>query len=139
MLMVDGYIVRYNRHNYFYMDDELREAMYDAYGHDGLLIKCERESQTGQKSYSSYDFKWKCWEDEFDVNEIRDVSDTEWDINPKPTQSGWYLVTLENDAGQRYVAPLYRMEYPPGNFTWEKNNMLGKVVATMQFPVPYED
>lgn len=41
-----------------------------------------------------------------------------WDTHANPTQSGWYLVTMENDEGQRYVVPLYRMEYPYGNFTW---------------------
>lgn len=37
MLVIDGYIVRYNRYNYFYMEDELREAMYDAYDHNGFM------------------------------------------------------------------------------------------------------
>ena len=41
--------------------------------------------------------------------------DTKWNINANPTQSGWYLVTIENEVGQRWVTPLYRMEYPYGN------------------------
>lgn len=60
-----------------------------------------------------------------------------WDIHTNPTQSGWYLVTMKNDEGQRYVAPLYCMEYPNGNFHWEMNRMLGKVIAIQPFPSPY--
>lgn len=77
--------------------------------------------------------------DEFDISKIYDVSYAAWDTHTNPTQSGWYLVTIENEVGQRYVTPLYRMEYPYGNFTWEMNQMIGKVIAVQPFPSPYED
>lgn len=73
------------------------------------------------------------------VDGYYDISYAFWDTHTNPTQSGWYLVTMENDTGQRYVVPLYRIEYPYGNFTWEMNKMLGKVVAVQPFPSPYKD
>jgi len=72
-------------------------------------------------------------------NEIHDVSYAMWHVNPIPTKAGWYLATIENSVGYRYVAPLYCMEYPYGNFTWEMNKMIGKVIAVQPFPSPYED
>lgn len=109
MLMIDGYIVNYNNRNRFYGIDEVHEAMARAVLYD------------------------------FDINKICDAVDTKWNTNANPTQSGWYLVTIENEVGQRYVAPLYCMEYPYGNFTWEMNKMIGKVIAVQPFPSPYED
>ena len=50
-----------------------------------------------------------------------------------PKQAGWYLVTLENGT----IMPLYRMEYPKGNFTWNGISMW-KVIASMKFPKPYK-
>lgn len=139
MLMVDGYIVNYNNRNLFYGIDEMREAMARTVLLGGILVRLSHETITGKRYYYSYDFNCKCWEDEFDMNEIHDVTYALWDANSKPTQSGWYLATMENSVGQRYVAPLYRMEYPHGNFTWEMNKMLGKVIAVQPFPSPYKD
>ena len=76
---------------------------------------------------------------EYDTTTYGSVEISEWNTNANPTQSGWYLVTIENEVGQRYVAPLYCMEYPYGNFTWEMNKMIGKVIAVQPFPSPYED
>ena len=139
MLMIDGYIVNYNNRNRFYGIDEMHEAMARAVLYDGVLVRLSHETITGEKYYDSYDFKSKCWVDEFDINEICDAVDTKWNINANPTQSGWYLATIENEVGQRYVTPLYCMEYPYGNFTWEMNKMIGKVIAVQPFPSPYED
>ena len=139
MLMVDGYIVNYNNRNWFYGIDEMREAMARATLFNGTLIRLTHETITGKRYYDSYDTDCKCWVDEFDISKIYDISYAVWDTHTNPTQSGWYLVTMENDTGQRYVAPLYRMEYPYGNFTWEMNKMLSKVIAVQLFPSPYKD
>ena len=137
MLMVDGYIVNYNNRNWFYGIDEMREAMARATLFNCTLIRLTHETITGKRYYDSYDADCKCWVDEFDISKIYDVSDAVWDTHTNPTQSGWYLVTMKNDEGQRYVAPLYCMEYPSGNFHWEMNRMLGKVIAIQPFPSPY--
>lgn len=139
MLIIDGYIVNYNNRNRFYGIDEMHEAMARAVLYDGVLVRLSHKTITGEKYYDSYDFEFKCWVDEFDINKICDAVDTKWDTHTNPTQSGWYLVTMENEVGQRYVTSLYRMEYPCGNFTWYMNKMIGKVIAVQPFPSPYED
>ena len=100
MLMIDGYIVNYNNRNRFYGIDEMHEAMARAVLYDGVLVRLSHETITGEKYYDSYDFKSKCWVDEFDINKICDAADTKWNINASPTQSGWYLATIENEVGK---------------------------------------
>ena len=38
-----------------------------------------------------------------------------WSTTP-PKKDGWYLVTVKDGI----VMPAYRMEYPKGNFTWQR-------------------
>jgi hypothetical protein len=49
-----------------------------------------------------------------------------------PEQAGWYLVTLENGT----VMPLYRMDYPKGNYSWQGCH--SNVIASQKFPKPYQ-
>lgn len=52
----------------------------------------------------------------------------------EPKKEGWYLVTLNDYT----VMPMYRMEYPPKNFSWNGNFSFNKfVIASMKFPKPY--
>ena len=71
MLIIDGYLVCYRKHKYFYMEDELREAMITAYKHNGILVRAERDDISNKKYYCSYDFQNKCWEDEFNLEELK--------------------------------------------------------------------
>lgn len=61
-----------------------------------------------------------------------------WEIK-EPRQRGWYLVTVECRNGELYVLPLFRSEYPNGNFYWRDfNSSLGDaVIACVPFPEPY--
>lgn len=71
MLIIDGYLSCYLGHKYFYMEDEFREAMVDAYINNGVLVRAERDVSSGKKYYCSYDFQNKCWEDEFNMEELK--------------------------------------------------------------------
>lgn len=74
MLIIDGYLVCYRKHNrkrkYFYTEDELREAMATAYKNNGILVRAERDDISNKEYYCSYDFQNKCWEDEFNLEEL---------------------------------------------------------------------
>ncbi len=60
----------------------------------------------------------------------------EWDTDISPTKTGWYLCTTENSNNKRFVTPLYRNEYPAGNFYWI-GKVSGEIVAVCPFPEPY--
>jgi len=51
----------------------------------------------------------------------------------RPESQGWYIVTLDNGT----VMPMYRMEYPKGNFTWQGLSCGLDVLASTKFPKPY--
>lgn len=62
---------------------------------------------------------------------------TNWG-KPNPKKEGWYLCTVKVGFSHcRSVMPLYRGEYPPGNWIWTGLNH-GEVVAAIKFPKPYE-
>ena len=58
-----------------------------------------------------------------------------------PRKAGWYMCTLTRESGvplsPRYVRPLCRVEYPPGNFVWD-GLANERVIAAMKFPAPYQ-
>lgn len=60
-----------------------------------------------------------------------------WNKTTEPKSTGWYLCTIEERIGKRYVRPLRRMEWPSNNFYWH-GLATGKVVACVAFPKPYE-
>ena len=51
MLIIDGYLVCYRKHKYFYMEDELREAMATAYKNNGIIVRAERDDISNKKYY----------------------------------------------------------------------------------------
>lgn len=51
----------------------------------------------------------------------------------EPQKEGWYLVTLTNGT----VMPLYRVNYPDGNYWW-KGAMRSEVIAAIKFPKPFK-
>ena len=51
MLIIDGYLVCYRKHKYFYMEDELRKAMATAYKNNGILVRAERDDISNKKYY----------------------------------------------------------------------------------------
>lgn len=59
-----------------------------------------------------------------------------WNTNTEPQAEGWYLCTLQGKH-KRYVMPLYRYEYPEGNFYWDCLSERDKVRACVEFPEPY--
>lgn len=61
----------------------------------------------------------------------------EWNKNPNPKKSGWYLCTVRDNNGNIFVLPLHRAEYPKGNFYWSDISYNLKVVACVRFPKPY--
>lgn len=72
------------------------------------------------------------------LHEKRRGSDTKMSWGTaNPTKIGWYLVTVEG-VGGRHVMPLFRREYPEGNWTWEGLSGNIKVVASLKFPTPYK-
>ena len=61
-----------------------------------------------------------------------------WNKNPKPKSIGWYLCTVEDKCGNRFVMPVHCSEYPKDNFYWDALAYNLKVVAYIKFPKPYE-
>lgn len=55
-----------------------------------------------------------------------------------PRKEGWYLCTVMKSTGHRYVLPLFRSEYPSGNFTWSGLCNYDRVIAAVKFPAPYQ-
>ena len=50
-----------------------------------------------------------------------------------PKQDGWYIVTMKNGT----VMPMYRREYPKGNFIWNGLWNNTEVIASIRFPKAY--
>lgn len=65
MFTIDGYIVRTKSNDRFYGVDEMREAMADAYLNSGICVRAEALGDE-TKHYCRFDFKCKCWEDEYE-------------------------------------------------------------------------
>lgn len=58
-----------------------------------------------------------------------------WNKNTEPKTTGWYLCTIQ--LSKRYVMPIYRCEYPKGNYYWDCGSDT-KIVACVKFPEPYK-
>lgn len=58
-----------------------------------------------------------------------------WNTDVEPKRKGWYLCTVE-DAGGRYVLPIFRNSYPNNKFCWEIK-ISGEIIAVCPFPEPY--
>ena len=59
-----------------------------------------------------------------------------WNTNTEPQAEGWYLCTLQGH--KRYVMPLYRYEYPEGNYYWDRYANTDEIIACAEFPEPYK-
>ena len=55
----------------------------------------------------------------------------------EPKREGWYLCTVKIIGGV-IIAPLFRMEYPQNNYSWEELHDGEVVIASIKFPKPWE-
>lgn len=61
-----------------------------------------------------------------------------WSNNTEPNSIGYYLCTIKEPSGYRYVAPVLRAEWPKENFYWADLAYGCEVVACIKFPKPYD-